>query len=501
MEAKLKREHLDCYSLVYTGAQTREETGESVVPDTLPDIARIVDADASVCMRTKGVQDSRVLLEGNILGTVLYLAENDPRLYRLEVNLSCAFAFDGGAPESGDKVVASLHVDAADARLLNPRKILLRADVAAWVAVYRASALEYSTEPEDAGALQTLTAEKTVSYVSAVGEKTFVLAEEFTLPSARPALARLLHYRAEAAVEDVKQVGGKMILQGTVWLQVLYAPGEGNTPVREDFSTAFSQIADVPEGQGSGAPQVVLMPTACFAEPLPGAYGSSAVSLELHLTAQTVCRAEQEIRYIADAYSTRCACTVREEVLQVSGACRCVTLRDTVRELLETPDSVGEAVSCYAVTGTPAVSGDGLAVPVCVHALYMTDRGLAASLQKKLSVQMALEIPAGAVCLPGAPLCTDPYIAMAAGGLELRLPVELKAELQDTETLSCVAAAELDTDSPCPAGGRPSLVAVRCPEGGVWALAKKYGSTPALIEAANPAAPEPGALLLIPRAR
>ena len=500
MEAKLKREHIDCCCLVYTGTQNREETAESVVPDTMPDVARVVDTSTAIYLRSKTIQDAKILVEGNIQATVLYLAEGDETLYRLDMATGCSFSFDGDGLEEDDFLVALLHINTADVRLLNPRKLLLRADVTGSVSVYRRDGLEYSVQPEEGEPLQMLALEKTIHYVSSVQEKTFVIAEEFSIPPARPALSCLLRYRAGAAVEDTKQVGEKVILQGTAWLEILYAAGEGGAPIRETFTTGFSQILDAPAEQG-GFQSVTLMQTSCYVEPLPGAYGANSVSLEMHLTAQSVCRGQREIRYMADAYSTRWACTVETVPTGMVSACRNVTLRETARELLETPEAVGEPVACYADVGTPVREDGCVRVPVCVHAMYMTDRGAASCAVRRLNMELPFDMPDSAVCEMGEAVCNDPYLSAAAGGVELRLPLEVRVTICDMEKLNFVRSVELDTDTPAVGSGAPSLVVVRGGGNSVWTLAKKYCSTPALIEAANPGASFSGGLLLIPRAR
>ena len=64
MEVNLKREAIQYCTPVYSDTLSREETLETVVSDTLPDIARILDADAAVYLRTKTLQQGKVRIEG-----------------------------------------------------------------------------------------------------------------------------------------------------------------------------------------------------------------------------------------------------------------------------------------------------------------------------------------------------------------------------------------------------------------------------------------------------
>lgn len=56
MEVNLKREAIQYCTPVYSDTLSREETLETVVSDTLPDVARILDVDAAVYLRSKTLQ-------------------------------------------------------------------------------------------------------------------------------------------------------------------------------------------------------------------------------------------------------------------------------------------------------------------------------------------------------------------------------------------------------------------------------------------------------------
>lgn len=500
MEAKLKHERINCYSSVYTGTINREETAESVVPDTLPDIAQILDTDASIYLKAKTVQNGKASLEGNIQGTVLYLTDEDDDVYKLELSQTTTFLFESEELKEGDRLCARLYVNNADARMLNPRKILLRVDVVADVSAYRESAMELAVEPDDAEFLQILPEERTVQYITAVGEKPFIVTDEFSVPASRPAIGQVLQAKAGANIDDMKQVGAKMILQGTAWLKLLYLPVEEKMPRCENFSTTFSQIVDCPEGS-NGLHSVVLMPTACYIEPLQGGHGANAVQMEQHMTAQIICRKESQLHYMADAYNTRYSCEVQSEPLAVQANGRAALLRETVKDLVETTEPVSEIIYSQVNAGTPSMGDKGCSVPLMIHALYRTENGKIASLTRRMCAEMPLDVTTDSSTYLYPASCAEPYLAPTSGGLEVRLPVEMKAEIYDNEKISAVHSIDVDMETPAFPSDGPSMIIVRCGNNCLWSLAKRYGSTTELIEAANPGSTETGNLLLIPRAR
>ena len=92
MEVNLKREAIQYCTPVYSDTLSREETLETVVSDTLPDVARILDVDAAVYLRSKTLQQGSIRIEGSIRGTVLYIGEDSERLQRIEAELPVSFS-------------------------------------------------------------------------------------------------------------------------------------------------------------------------------------------------------------------------------------------------------------------------------------------------------------------------------------------------------------------------------------------------------------------------
>ena len=67
-----------------------EESGDIVVPDSLPDIVRIVETDARVELRSKEVRGGKVYAEANAAVNVIYVPETGGGLCRLAVSLPFA---------------------------------------------------------------------------------------------------------------------------------------------------------------------------------------------------------------------------------------------------------------------------------------------------------------------------------------------------------------------------------------------------------------------------
>ena len=133
MELELERIGWNGYEAALETTVCQEETLESIVPDACPDVLRICETEAIVCLRDKVVQEGRLTLSGSVRASLLYLPDGGEGLRRMGVELpfTCPVEHPGLTPEW--RVVAVPRVQGADARLLNPRKVLVRVSLAVWL--------------------------------------------------------------------------------------------------------------------------------------------------------------------------------------------------------------------------------------------------------------------------------------------------------------------------------------------------------------------------------
>ncbi len=497
MEIQLKTETLRCFLPVFTEVIAGEYAAETVVPDTMPDIARILDTAAAVFLRERTVADGKITLEGEIHAAILYLGEDGDRIRKLDLRVPWSLSAEDERIRGADVLTAEVRLASATGRALNPRKVGLSAEVAAAVAVYRDSFVQIPTGTDDPE-IQTLTRRQKLGCIAAIREKGFTVTEELSLPAAAGGIDAILCYRTEAAVEETKPVAGKLILQGNVHILMQYLDTDG-APQQERFAVPFSQLMDLPE-EGAEFSRVIIQSDACWLETVQGTYGTSAVHLETHLIAQGLFIAEREIDLLTDAYSVHHPCILKKETAELFGAVRPVVLRETLRDMMETPETPSELLYGRSEAALPVRREKGVELPVSVRALYRCGEGQLASAGRAVEAEFPLALADGEELMLDAPASGEPYFSLSAGGVEFRLPTELRGVSMERKKLELICGIELDEEAEVLPQDAPSLILVRLGDEGLWTLAKRYNSTEELIRAVNPEA-EAGDLLLIPRAR
>ena len=118
MELELKKEQFACYQALPQLSENREETTETIVPDYLPDIARIVDASGCLFLRSREIADGKAQVSGTVRMTLLYVAEDAQGMKSFEYTLPLDETIEGRAlsgqlPRRPALLVRSAHAQPA----------------------------------------------------------------------------------------------------------------------------------------------------------------------------------------------------------------------------------------------------------------------------------------------------------------------------------------------------------------------------------------------------
>lgn len=508
MELELKTTQLNCYDTVLDTTLFQEETLESIVPDACPDILRIVDTEAAVCLGNKEVQEGKAEVAGTARCAVLYEAEGGEGVRRITVSIPFTCTAEVPGLNRQCRLAAEPRVMWADARSLNPRKILVRVSLAMEVQAYAPQTASFcgGVDSQEQNGIQTLEEPQTACFIMSVEEKHFTFSDDLSLSATRPAAAEILKTRVDLVCGESKLIGNKLIFKGEAGLHLVYRePGGGLCGA--DFTLPFSQIMEV-SGAGEEADctlSVVLTGVDCT---LDGDEGRM-MSVALGMLAQAVVREERQVTLLADIYSTAYDLTVQRRNYTLSRLLEHGERRITVRELLETASPVREVCDVHIHVGQVEVERDGdqgqLKAELSATVIYLSEEGVLEAVTRTISTACPVELPAGAVCSCRCVCSGEGTASPAGGGVELRCPLEFRYLSLLPRQTTGVAQVRLEEDAPRDPAARPSIVLRAVEEGErLWDIAKAYGTTMEDIVQANSLGEDAltaGRVLLIPKKR
>lgn len=506
MDLTLNNIAMEGYACLLDTTVFQEETQESIVPDACPDIGRVLCTEARAQLRSKESVEGKVEGEGSIAVTVVYLpdGEEGPRKLCLTIPFRVSVAAAGLVP--GCPVVVAPRVTGTETRVLNPRKVLCRVELAVacqgWGSPENTLAAPWTGEE---CVLEQRTEEVERYAAMSVTEKAFAFTDDVTLSAGQNAVAELLGHRLDLRCDEAKVIGNKLIFKGEVTLQARYRTAE-NALAMGRWELPFSQIMDVGGIEEEGACALDIVEQDSRLELVDDGEGRT-LGVHLELLAQAVVRQTRTVEVFCDAYSVSQAVEVERRELTFSQLWEENAVNQIHRELFDLPSPVRSVEDCWVVLGQPTVerreNEGAAAVRGAVTVLYVTEEGTLESLIRPITVTAALTLPENGSCRVRCALGGEAGAVATAGGIELRCPVRFS--YLTTVPRTCMAVTAIHVEERGEDEERPSVI-LRLAQSGesLWDIAKSYATTTRDILAANelpdPDHPE-GTLLLIPRSR
>lgn len=482
MEASMRTVSYPCYRSAFSQTFSLSEGQECVVSDTLPDVASIFCSSATPLIRSKDLSEGRVRLEANVPARITCLGE-DGTMFCMDVNIPFYLSAQEEGLSEGCVCIVGLTLRQLEARMLNPRKLSVRADLQVQVDCFLSGGFEMAAAPEACEAeLHTLERSATVSTVTAVTEKTFVLTDEYTLPDQQSAAAEILSQSASIRTQEIKTVGSKVIASGVLESELLYRSEEGDVCTAA-FQTTFSQIIEADCETDDASVELRILLSGMYYEIIPGTE-MRELAMEVHLVAQAVVWQKQSISYLADVYSNAYPLQVHREPRSFPQIARDCILRENGRASIDTPDTVSRVISCRARPLSADVDGNSITGRFRVALCYRSGEKLC-SVERICSHSFTLDELGGAAQVIG--FCISELSAVPAdNGAELRFSAEIRLRILTQTELDCITGVEWDESAGIDTDELPTLVLLRADSReDLWRLAKDNCSTVEAICAAN----------------
>ena len=299
MELQFEKSALDCLRPAVSQVKNEEHTMEVRLPESMPDIGRVLAAWGQVLLRGKEWRGTGMTVSGGVMAWVLYQPEDGTETQSVECWIPFQTRWDFPQTQRDGVIWASCSLRSIDARSLSARKLMIRAGVSmmgealepVWVDVYEPGQI-----PEDVHLLKN---RYPVRLPREAGEKGFALDEELTVPATVGQLGKLIRWQLRPEIAERKIMAGKVVFRGNAHGHVLFRDGEGNLKTW-DFSVPFSQFEELereygPEADARIIPEVTGMELEIT--------GPQTVHLKAGLVGQYIVSDRTVLELVEDAYS------------------------------------------------------------------------------------------------------------------------------------------------------------------------------------------------------
>ncbi len=474
MELTFRDTTFDYLSETVSEPQYQELTGEVILPDTMPDVGAIEDCFGVVLVQTKTIESGTLTAAGGIRCGILYRAEEGSDLLRAELYLP--FLARKQIQSDSDSVFFYWSwLKSLDARMVNPRKILVRGELGSEFTLLspKTCVIQTLEKPHPALACKEVTYPMTLPV--AWSERELTLTDEILLPDQMPDIEQLLKWDLVITVDESRIIGSKVVFKGNFLLRCLYSDADGR-PVSWRELIPYSQYAeldrDIPEGVATIQP--ILRSLELDTD---GQTQSRRLLIQLTATAQIIGRMRIPVTLVEDAYAVCGSLQPTWEMVDLSPELdtRREEQRLTVKLMEPARDVLDYTVFCDM--GCREAADTVLELPVRGTILYL-DRGEQVK-AKSFQTKARLDLRGSANQTVRVRASCDDAPHLQADQLEL--PVRLCSGFYQRQANRNLAGAVLEPGSTAQG---PALIAANC-AGDLWQIAKTYRSTVQMIRQAN----------------
>ncbi|MBR7149472.1 MAG: DUF3794 domain-containing protein [Oscillospiraceae bacterium] len=505
MELDLQMQKISCYQVKTPVTEVHEESVETIIPDYCPDIARIIDSSACLFVRNYECADGRIIVHGTARVNVLYMADGGGGLKSFEFSLPLEKTLDLRLEESCTLSSLTAAIAAPEVRTLNPRKLLTRAVITFEVNAFSPREFTWcvSIPDREQYGIEILKECKSLSYIKSVCKKDFVFSEEIVLSATKDPIMEILRCRESLRLDESKVLGSKVMLKGTVIIDMLYLSVKG-TIQQLTSELPFSQILDGCEGgQLDSHTDLWLSGAECHISDEDG----KVISIKLVIGAFMTLYEQKDVDCICDLYSTSHRLEKTLEEMELNAQPLVLPHEISAKETLEVGSDVSTILSAEVFPGSTMLIAEDkktlLRTSCTVKSLYIADNGMPYCTERRCELRS--EVPNGYM-LSSASMQPQKITAMPTGnGIEVRFTLSCMLEAPRGErgnylTQLQVFEAESSEEK------MPSIVLKRMQkEDSLWEIAKAYLTTADEILAANECTDESqlkdGQMLLIPKKR
>lgn len=282
------------------------------LPDYCRDISKIFKCHAVPRIVSKSVSGNTVILDGNVIITVLY-CDKDGLFCSYEYQYPFSKNLDINEDITGGNIFCRAKCEYINCRAVTGRKVDIHGAVGIYIKVFKRKCKEIISDIDDNNIeVNRITAPATVPMGYA--EKYLTIEEDIAFGSGQPAIESILKINSAVCVRETRVINDKAVVKGELTVCILYAPEGNGTPQVVKSALPYSQIIDVEGINDSCECECKAEISTLDIKPKVNASGEMkmlGLCSKILLTCEAYCG--NEIPVIADAFSRKFEADIKRE--------------------------------------------------------------------------------------------------------------------------------------------------------------------------------------------
>ena len=210
------------------------------VPDAKPDIGRMIQNKGDISLDEVRLSDGRAFIKGNLNADLLYVGEQEGKVYSLSAKLPFNETLNLEGIVSGDKMCLKWEIEDLSIHIIHSRKLSIKAIVTFYAVVDEMAGIQL---PVAISEENISVKKKRVRLMSLMVHKkdTLRVKDEITLASNKPNISELLWHTIEVRGLDLRPEENMIKARGELFVFVLYVGDDEGNPLQWlEYSLPFN---------------------------------------------------------------------------------------------------------------------------------------------------------------------------------------------------------------------------------------------------------------------
>ncbi|MBR0410218.1 MAG: DUF3794 domain-containing protein [Eubacterium sp.] len=221
------------------------------VPDTRPDMEKIVESRGDLHIDEVEVMDDRVRIKGCLLVEILYISnEKNQRISTMEHEFPLEEYMNAEGAKSTDHARVSSDIEDLSVTIINSRKCGVRSVLFFHVRISEMKFIDCTTGVDHADKVQCLYENLPITEVVMNKKDVQRIRAEISLPAGKPNIRDVLWNSMRLQDVDVRMMDGKLAIRGELFLFVMYESEDRQDPVQYyDWDIPFNNELECPDSR------------------------------------------------------------------------------------------------------------------------------------------------------------------------------------------------------------------------------------------------------------
>ncbi len=446
--------------------------------DYLGEIARVLKCRITPYIESKQLRSNTITITGTAQISVIYLDKNGA-LTATEQDIPFQKTIEGHRSFEGGNAQVFTSATLHSCRAVTERRFSVKGAVRLETTVTAVQKTPILSDI-DHESFESLRGEAPASLPLGMVEKTMVLDEEIHLPDALPAIYRILRKSADAAITDCKIVGNKVMIKGTVSIDISYCSND-NEWHQHPILLPFNQMVDFADLSEECECNAKVSVCGLTLSPRTAQNGECRSLMAVcKLALSVAARCNQSVPILFDAYSTRYPTELKKS--DVSFKYIIAQSRESFlcKKRIALPEHTSRVLDLWCDLSNVGAhlhpEGFRLHGVIGVSLLTVDTEGQPTLSERSIDFEYPIALEGEShspVCHPEIKISSCHFTPF--GGEEVELQVELLTEATVYDSRSISLITDLSVDETSPLTDEAALIAYFAEEGeNVWEISKQF---------------------------